>query len=180
MSQTLSAMWFETLRKWASALLCDGRTALRVSVRCAPGLVGYLVFERRAVVFLAAAGDDLVLVRLDAAGFERIIVETVGVGQAEVEIAHLAHTTLVVEAPGLGDGVQAIKAGVLEIADVLVVNKADLPGVDRTVQALEAMLEMRNPITRPLRHHGQLIDVVAPAPPTANTAPWPVIVMRTE
>ena len=65
---------------------------------------------------------------LDAAGFDLILIETVGAGQSEVDIARLAHTTMVVEAPGLGDDIQAIKAGILEIADILVVNKADLPG----------------------------------------------------
>ena len=65
----------------------------------------------------------------DAAGYNVILVETVGAGQAEVDIAKLAHTTLVVEAPGLGDDIQAIKAGILEIADILVINKADRPGV---------------------------------------------------
>ncbi len=79
---------------------------------------------------------------LDAAGFEAIIVETVGAGQTEVDIARLAHTTLVVEAPGLGDEVQAIKAGILEIADILVVNKADRPGVEEAVRALQAMLSL--------------------------------------
>jgi LAO/AO transport system kinase len=78
----------------------------------------------------------------DAAGFEIILVETVGVGQAEVEIAHLAHSTLVVEAPGLGDDVQAIKAGILEIADILVINKSDQPGVDNTERALRSMLDL--------------------------------------
>ena len=86
------------------------------------------------------AGDVVLL--LDAAGFERIIVETVGVGQAEIDIARTTHTTLVVEAPGMGDEVQAIKAGILEIADILVVNKADRPGVERTVAALEMALEL--------------------------------------
>jgi LAO/AO transport system kinase len=76
---------------------------------------------------------------LDAAGFSRILVETVGVGQAEVDIASAAHTTIVVEAPGLGDEVQAMKAGVLEIADLLVVNKADREGADQAVMALQAM-----------------------------------------
>src|SRR5919106_3196622 len=71
----------------------------------------------------------------DAAGFNIIIIETVGAGQSEVDIASTAHTTLVVEAPGLGDEVQAIKAGILEIADLLVVNKADRPGVDKTLRA---------------------------------------------
>jgi LAO/AO transport system kinase len=76
---------------------------------------------------------------LDAAGFSRILVETVGVGQAEVDIASAAHTTIVVEAPGLGDEVQTMKAGILEIADVLVVNKADREGADQAVMALQTM-----------------------------------------
>ena len=79
---------------------------------------------------------------MDAAGYDPILVETVGAGQAEVEIASLAHTTLVVEAPGLGDDVQAIKAGLLEIADILVVNKADWLGADGVVQILRSMLEL--------------------------------------
>jgi LAO/AO transport system kinase len=87
---------------------------------------------------LAHATTDVITV-LDAAGYQRILVETVGVGQAEVDIAGAAHTTIVVEAPGLGDEVQAIKAGVLEIADVFAVNKADREGADRTVMALKMM-----------------------------------------
>ncbi len=79
---------------------------------------------------------------MDAAGLDPILVETVGAGQSEVEIAQVAHTTVVVEAPGLGDDVQAIKAGILEIADILVVNKADKPGADLVVQSLQAMLEL--------------------------------------
>lgn len=79
---------------------------------------------------------------LDAAGFEMILIETVGVGQAELEIAHLAHTTLVVEAPGLGDDIQAIKAGILEIADILIVNKGDQPGAAKTERNLRSALEM--------------------------------------
>lgn len=79
---------------------------------------------------------------LDGAGFELIFIETVGAGQAEVDIAQLAHTVVVVEAPGLGDDIQAIKAGILEIADILVVNKADLPGSENTARALHVMLEM--------------------------------------
>ena len=73
---------------------------------------------------------------LDAAGFEVILVETVGAGQSEMDIARLAHTTLVVEAPGLGDEIQAIKAGILEIANILVINKADRAGVENTERAL--------------------------------------------
>jgi LAO/AO transport system kinase len=93
---------------------------------------------------LAAATSGAVQA-LDAAGFEVIFIETVGAGQAEVEIARLAHTTLVVEAPGMGDEIQAIKAGILEIADVLVINKADRPGVETTVRALRNMLQLAHP-----------------------------------
>ena len=91
----------------------------------------------------------------DAAGFEIIIIETVGAGQSEVDVARLAHTTLVVEAPGLGDDIQAIKAGILEIADVLVINKADRPGVEITERALRSTLELAHPTKRVYRHHGQ-------------------------
>jgi LAO/AO transport system kinase len=77
---------------------------------------------------------------LDAAGFEEILIETVGVGQDEVDIARQAHTVVVVETPGLGDDIQALKAGILEIADILVVNKSDLPGAETTVGSLQAML----------------------------------------
>lgn len=79
---------------------------------------------------------------LDAAGFDRILIETVGVGQDEVDIVRLAHTTLVLTVPGLGDGIQAIKAGILEIADLLLVNKADQPGAERTLKELQGMLEL--------------------------------------
>ena len=90
---------------------------------------------------LAAAVPSAALV-VDAAGFDDVIVETVGVGQSEVEIAAMADTTLVVLAPGLGDGVQAAKAGILEVADVLVVNKADLPGAGKLESELRGMLEL--------------------------------------
>ncbi|HEY67374.1 MAG TPA: methylmalonyl Co-A mutase-associated GTPase MeaB, partial [Thermoflexia bacterium] len=88
---------------------------------------------------LARATSDVVKV-LDAVGFSVVLVETVGAGQAEVDIARTAHTTVVVEAPGLGDEVQALKAGLLEIADVLVVNKADRPGAAQTARALEMVI----------------------------------------
>ena len=79
---------------------------------------------------------------LDAAGYERIIVETVGAGQSEVEVAEVADTRVVVCPPGLGDEVQALKAGILEIADILVVNKADLPQAERTERELLGMLSL--------------------------------------
>jgi LAO/AO transport system kinase len=98
----------------------------------------------------------------DAAGFDIIIIETVGAGQSEVDIARLAHTTIVVEAPGLGDDIQAIKAGILEIADILVVNKADRPGVENTERALRSTLELAHPTKRIFRHHGQTMSIDAP------------------
>ncbi len=109
----------------------------------------------------------------DAAGYEIVLIETVGAGQAEVDIARLAHTTLVVEAPGLGDDIQAIKAGILEIADILVINKADRPGVENTERALRNMLNLAHPLPRVYRHHGALQEVlpaVAEAP--ADEAIW--------
>jgi LAO/AO transport system kinase len=91
---------------------------------------------------LSRSTHDLVAV-LDAIGYDVVIIETVGVGQDEVEVVAAAHTSVVITVPGLGDEVQAIKAGILEIADVLVVNKAERDGADRTVRDLQGMLELR-------------------------------------
>ena len=90
---------------------------------------------------LASATAEVVAV-LDAAGKELVLIETVGAGQDEVEVASTAETTVVVLTPGGGDGVQAMKAGIMEVADILVVNKADLPGVDAVVSQLQAMTAM--------------------------------------
>lgn len=87
-----------------------------------------------------ATGDVVGL--LDAFGFDVVLVETVGAGQSEVEIMDLAHTTCVVMIPGMGDDIQAIKAGILEIGDVFAINKADREGSDRTVMEIEAMLDL--------------------------------------
>jgi LAO/AO transport system kinase len=86
-----------------------------------------------ATTWIAAAA-------LDAAGYDPVLIETVGAGQSEVEVARLAETTVVVEAPEMGDEVQAIKAGLLEVADVIAVNKGDRPGADRAARQLRAML----------------------------------------
>ncbi len=79
---------------------------------------------------------------MDAMGMDVVVIETVGVGQDEIDIVRMAHTTVVVMVPGLGDDIQAIKAGILEIGDVFVVNKADRPDADRTVRELAVMLDM--------------------------------------
>lgn len=78
----------------------------------------------------------------DAAGYQYVLIETVGAGQSEVDIVNLAHTTIVVDIPGLGDDIQSIKAGILEIADILVVNKSDRPGADQSARYLRSMIQM--------------------------------------
>jgi len=143
-----------------------------------PGVFVRSMATRGSLGGLSKTTGDVVTV-LDAAGFDRVIVETVGVGQAEVEIASTAHTTLVVEAPGMGDEVQAIKAGILEIADVMVVNKADRPGVDKTVRALDMMLQIEGSGPRLIRHHGHLLRVETPAALAEDENRWQVTVMKT-
>lgn len=127
--------------------------------------------SRGSVGGIAQTTASLVQV-FDAAGFDIIIIETVGAGQSEVDVARLAHTTIVVEAPGLGDDIQAIKAGILEIADILVVNKADRPGVENTERALRSTLELAHPTRRIFRHHGKDMQVQSPSMPQENDALW--------
>jgi LAO/AO transport system kinase len=107
--------------------------------------------SRGALGGLARATSDVVQI-FDAVGYDVILIETVGAGQSEVDIARLAHTTLVVDAPGMGDDVQAIKAGILEIADILVVNKADRPGAEITLRVLRNMLDYAHPGSSLYRH----------------------------
>jgi LAO/AO transport system kinase len=133
-----------------------------------PGVFIRSMASRGSLGGLAQATAGLVQV-FDAAGFDTILIETVGAGQAEVEIARLAHTTLVIEAPGLGDDIQAIKAGILEIADILVVNKADRPGVENTLKALKSALELAHPVRHVFQHHGQMETVEAPEGPVYNS-----------
>lgn len=127
---------------------------------------------------LAKTTQDLVKV-FDAGGFDMILIETVGAGQAEIEIAKLAHTTIVVEAPGLGDDIQSIKAGILEIADILVVNKADRAGAINTKRALQNMLNLGRQVQR--GHHGMgemavLRDSAENIPPSPA---WEIPVLTT-
>lgn len=120
---------------------------------------------------LARATGDAIKV-LDAFGRDIVMVETVGAGQSEVEIARAAHTVIVVDAPGLGDDIQAIKAGLFEIADIFVVNKADREGADRTLLTLRMMLDMgegsrergwRPPLVKTIALHGEGSALVADA-----------------
>lgn len=101
---------------------------------------------------LSRATGDCIRV-MDAMGQDLILVETVGVGQDEIDIAQLAHTTVVVTVPGMGDDVQAIKAGILEVADIFAVNKSDLDGADRMVRELRMMLELRHAVKAPAMDH---------------------------
>ena len=114
-----------------------------------PGVFIRSMATRGALGGLARATSDAVDV-LDAAGFDVILIETVGVGQDEVDVVRAADTTAVVLVPGLGDDIQAIKAGILEIADVFVVNKAEREGADRAVAELSMMLDFAgHPAWRP-------------------------------
>jgi LAO/AO transport system kinase len=106
---------------------------------------------------LAAATTEMTML-LDAAGFDVVLVETVGVGQDEVEIARLADVTMVIMVPGMGDDVQAIKAGIMEIADVFVINKADLPGADKLQRELQSYLTMAH---RPDGWSPKIVQTVA-------------------
>ncbi len=137
-----------------------------------PGIFIRSMATRGSLGGLARATSDVILV-MDAAGYDRIIVETVGVGQAEVDIASEAHTTIVVESPGMGDEIQAIKAGVLEIADILVVNKADREGADHTVMALRMMLGLGG---RAVAHHGRVMEVSSPE---GRESAWTPPVLKT-
>jgi LAO/AO transport system kinase len=114
---------------------------------------------------------------LDAVGFELILLETVGTGQSEVEVAASADTTVVLEAPEMGDEVQAIKAGLLEVADIVVVNKGDRPGAQRTAAQLRAMLSAAAKVGRDrstARHHGADLpparEPSVSAPPATSAA----------
>jgi LAO/AO transport system kinase len=121
-----------------------------------PGVFIRSMATRGSLGGLARATADAVKI-LDAAGYDKILVETVGAGQAEVDIASTAHTTIVVEVPGLGDDIQVIKAGILEIADIFVVNKADLEGADGVALSLEVMMSLGN--SEKILHHGILMEI---------------------
>ncbi len=118
-----------------------------------PGVFIRSMATRGSLGGIARTTTDLIHA-FDAAQFDIVLVETVGAGQSEVDIARAAQTTLVIEAPGLGDDVQAIKAGILEIADILVINKADHPGLEATLRALRAMLDLGHRAER-VMHHGR-------------------------
>lgn len=128
-----------------------------------PGVFIRSVATRGHLGGLSGSAHDLVTV-LDAMGYDPIFVETVGVGQDEVEVVRLADTTVVVVVPGLGDDIQAIKAGLLEVADIFVLNKADRDGADRTERDLRTMQSLRGghdedvPVLRTVATTGQGVE----------------------
>jgi LAO/AO transport system kinase len=138
-----------------------------------PGVYIRSMASRGSLGGLARATASVIKV-LDAAGFDYILVETVGAGQAEVDIANAAHTTVVIEAPGMGDEIQSIKAGILEIADILVVNKADRPGADRTVRSLKMMLHLG-----PVGGTRQSGRISSTSPQDNGRAVWDIPVLET-
>ncbi len=142
-----------------------------------PGVFIRSLATRGSLGGLSRATGDCIRV-MDAMGKDVIVVETVGVGQDEIDIAQMAHTTVLVTVPGMGDDIQAIKAGILEVADVFIVNKADLDGADRTVRELRQMLELRHALRRPATDHDAAHRLRARAqgkpatPPPANPDEW--------
>lgn len=124
-----------------------------------------------------STGD--VLHVLHAAKFDVVILETVGVGQDELEVTRLADTTLVVMAPGLGDDIQAIKAGILEVADVFAVNKSDRVGADATVQDLQQMLSLRRVPTGASKMQGHTAVSTLRKGPEARAGEWVPPILKT-
>jgi LAO/AO transport system kinase len=125
-----------------------------------PGVFIRSLATRGQLGGLSRATSDSARV-LDAMGKDVILIETVGVGQDEVEISRLAHTTVVVVVPGLGDDIQAIKAGILEVADLFAVNKSDREGADRTVRDLRSMLELSHAVGKEAGHEIAIVKCVA-------------------
>jgi LAO/AO transport system kinase len=144
-----------------------------------PGVFIRSMATRGSLGGLASATSAVVQV-LDAAGFDLVLIETVGAGQSEIDIARLAHSTVVVEAPGLGDDIQAIKAGIMEIADIFVVNKADLPGVENTERALRGSLNLSHPTPARVIHHGKTEAVAGQSGESSHAEQaWQPPILRT-
>jgi len=143
-----------------------------------PGVFIRSLATRGSLGGLSRATADVTRV-MDAMGKDVILVETVGVGQDEIDVASLAHTTVVVVVPGMGDDIQAIKAGILEVADVFTINKADREGADRTERELRSMIELRH-VTMPMDHDRQhRFTPGGPAMARADDYTWEPPIVRT-
>jgi LAO/AO transport system kinase len=161
---------------WGTASACSGTSWTR-------GVFIRSLATRGHMGGLSRSAADVISV-LDAAGYDLIIVETVGVGQDELEIAQLAETTVVVVTPGLGDDIQAIKAGILEIADVFAVNKADRDGADTTVADLQQMIALGGALlhagSRPAGHgHGGVGAIMRPETGGQTARGWEPLIIKT-
>jgi LAO/AO transport system kinase len=143
-----------------------------------PGVFIRSLATRGSLGGLSRATADITRV-MDAMGKDVILVETVGVGQDEIDVASLAHTTVVVVVPGMGDDIQAIKAGILEVADVFTINKSDREGADRTERELRSMIELRH-VTMPMDHDRQhRFSPAEPAMARGEDYTWEPPIVRT-
>jgi len=143
------------------------------SVALDPGVYIRSMATRGSLGGLATSTGEVCDV-LDAGGFDRILLETVGVGQSELDVATLADSTVLVLVPESGDGIQALKSGVMEVADLFVVNKADRPGADRLAREIEITLGIRrgNAFARIPAHHGVTLSAAGAAVPVEDPAAW--------
>jgi LAO/AO transport system kinase len=170
-SQTVAILSIDPTSPFSGGAILGDRIRMK-DLAGDPGVFVRSMATRGSLGGLARAAADAIKV-FDAAGFQIILIETVGVGQAEVEVARLAHTVIVVDMPGLGDEVQAIKAGLLEIADIFVINKADRQGADRLEAALNMMLDLGSAAsTKPILHHEVLMEVAGPILHGAGENTW--------
>ena len=144
-----------------------------------PGTYIRSMATRGALGGLSAATLDAAVV-LDAAGKDFILVETVGVGQDEIEIMRLADVTLVLLVPGMGDDVQAFKAGIMEIADIFVINKSDLPGTERLEQEIRSLLSLSPASQQDAHHHEQgVLESGASLTLPSPSQPWEPPIVKT-
>lgn len=163
--ETVGILAVDPTSPYSGGALLGDRIRMQ-SLAVDPGVYIRSMATRGAMGGLARATHDAVNI-LDAAGFDWVLVETVGVGQDEVDVVRSVDTVVVVTVPGLGDDIQAIKAGIMEIADVFVVNKADRDGVERVHRDLELMLSLagetpawRPPILKTVASQGQGVEEV--------------------
>lgn len=159
------------------ALLGDRIRMERVALD--PGVFIRSMATRGSLGGLATATREVCDV-LDAAGFDRILVETVGVGQSELDVARMTDTTILVLVPESGDGIQALKSGVMEIADVFVVNKADRPGAPKVQREIELALDLRagKAFRNVPAHHGALKSMTAAAREEERSNGWRPLVLQ--
>lgn len=178
-SQCVAILAFDPSSPFTGGALLGDRIRMR-DLSGDPGIFIRSVATRGNLGGLANTAADMVTA-MDAAGFEVILVETVGAGQSEIEITRLAQTVLLVENPGMGDDIQAIKAGILEIANVIVINKADRPGVEQTESALRNMLNLVSDGKTWISGHHNIPgeDSIGSDTFLANEQSWQVPLLRT-